>query len=118
MFSDKIRGLFFFSGIMVSLVGIFILTDRTISSLGLLLLCLGNFYIFGKKENYFSDENNFYELIHDIKTPATAQMRMAELLAKGSFGTLNEVQKDLIIQKVLSFQLMQLGGYVRQLPVQ
>ena len=96
----NVKYLIITTGTVFCLLGEFVFMDKILSLIGVsVLFFLGLFFVkSAQKSEYFSEENNFYELIHDIKTPATAQMRIAELLAKGSFGSLNEVQKDLIIQ--------------------
>lgn len=43
------------------------------------------------------NENSLHEIIHDLKTPAAAQLRACELLLKGSFGNLENGQKELIV---------------------
>lgn len=55
-------------------------------------------FIYKEKTTYFSDENNIYEIIHDIKTPATAELRIIELFLKGFFGNVNETQQEILVQ--------------------
>lgn len=47
-------------------------------------------------------ENNICEIIHDIKTPASAQIRACELLLNGTFGQLSGEQKEIILSVINS----------------
>lgn len=51
-----------------------------------------------EKYNCLQNENDVYELIHDLKTPTIAQLRVTEYLANGSFGPLNDSQKEIVVQ--------------------
>lgn len=51
-----------------------------------------------EKYNCLKNENDIYELIHDLKTPAIAQLRVTEYLVNGSFGNLNDSQKEIAVQ--------------------
>lgn len=51
-----------------------------------------------KKPIFLKTEKDIDELIHDLKTPATAQFRVTEHMCKGTFGKLNEEQQDIAMQ--------------------
>lgn len=51
-----------------------------------------------------TDENGIYEIIHDLKTPAAAQLRACELLLNGRFG--NSGQKEIILSMTNSNRYM------------
>ncbi len=58
-------------------------------------------YINNKIKNinhFINDENDIDELLHDLKNPVLAQIKVSEHLIKGTFGGLNETQKEIIIQ--------------------
>lgn len=58
-------------------------------------------YCFCNGKNKYScikTENDMYELIHDLKTPAIAQLRVSEHLANGTFGILNDSQHEIAVQ--------------------
>ena len=48
------------------------------------------------------NENSINEIIHDIKTPATSQIRACELLLQGVFGKLENNQKEIILSIINS----------------
>lgn len=51
-----------------------------------------------EKYNCLQNENDIFELIHDLKTPAIAQLRVTDYLVNGYFGDLNDSQKEIAVQ--------------------
>ena len=54
------------------------------------------------KKALSESENGVSEIIHDIKTPAAAQIRACELLLNGTFGQLENKQKEIILSVINS----------------
>lgn len=52
------------------------------------------------------DENSLFEIIHDLKTPTSSQLRACELLIKGCFGKLKDTQREIIITMTNSNRYM------------
>ncbi|MCR5260828.1 MAG: HAMP domain-containing histidine kinase [Candidatus Gastranaerophilales bacterium] len=74
---------------------------------GMVSACIILFlFLLKEKVTYFSEESNIYEIIHDIKTPAAAELRATELLLKGTFGNINDMQKDILLQMRNSSEFM------------
>ena len=68
------------------------------------LVCLSNIDKEIKQENA---KNSFIAtLMHDLKTPTTAQLNMLKLLLNGSFGELNNEQKEMLSLTNCSCQYM------------
>jgi len=71
----------------------------TLFLLGLITICiLTHFLLTNTNKTFEIRQEEIYELVHDMKTPATAELRMNELLLKESFGKLDETQKEIIMQ--------------------
>ncbi|MBQ2644075.1 HAMP domain-containing histidine kinase [bacterium] len=51
-----------------------------------------------KQTAYIINENNIYELIHDLKTPVTAGLQITDLFLNEKFGEINSLQKEILIQ--------------------
>ena len=48
--------------------------------------------------NELRDERDFFmqTIMHNLKTPVRSEIRIIELLIKGSFGELNDAQKEVL----------------------
>lgn len=71
----------------------------TLFLLGIITICiLIHFLLTNTNKTFEIRQEEIYELVHDMKTPATAELRMNELFLKESFGKLDETQKEIIMQ--------------------
>ena len=68
-------------------------------------IVLFNFNKIIKRKNDIS-ENNITEIIHDLKTPCAAQIKMCELMLNGYFGELESKQKEIILSVINSNKYM------------
>ena len=88
--------------LIISLFGLFAyICDNSLLELFLAVITtivLISFFNYKEENSSFLKEDDIYEIIHDIKTPITAELKITEHLLKGTFGTLNDTQKDIIIQ--------------------
>ena len=65
---------------------------------GLSSACIIIFSVLSREKVLYFSDDSIYEIIHDIKTPATAELRTTELFLNGSFGNINDMQRDILLQ--------------------
>lgn len=101
---------FVLSATLVSLYTLYInlFNNLYIEMMSGLLICMIIMYIsyINHQKSFFHKDEEVNEIVHDLKTPLTAQMRVSEYLIKGAFGELNETQKEIAIQLNNSSKLM------------
>lgn len=99
--------------LIATLIVVYVCTQQTncINSLAILVLYTTGIIIYVKKRPKFdniSNQNNkiIATITHDLKTPAIAHIRAIELLLKGSFGEINENQRNYLNEILHSCQNM------------
>lgn len=87
----------------LTIIIVYICSRQTnyINNLCIILLYITGIIIFLKRrykiENYKNKNSNIIAAItHDLKTPAVAQIRALELLLKGNFGEITEIQRSFL----------------------